>query len=90
MGIKLSTLCLFSLLAHKTTLIYTYSIVRETYKTLVTINNMEKYNNKFLANIILDLVDGIYGDYDLVENFGLNEKQAKQIWTVIETLRANK
>lgn len=51
---------------------------------------MEKYNNKFLANIILDLVDGIYGDYDLVENFGLNEKQAKQIWTVIETLRANK
>jgi hypothetical protein len=45
-------------------------------------------NEKFLKNIILDLVDGLWREDELVEKFGFSEKQAKQIWKSIEEIRA--
>jgi len=48
---------------------------------------MNNFSNKFLANIILDLVDGLWREDELVSEFGFSEEHASQLWKTIVELR---
>ena len=47
----------------------------------------EIFSVKFLANVVLDLSDGMYDEYEFVERFGFSEKQAKEIYKIITEIR---
>ncbi len=48
------------------------------------------FSNRFLANFILDLVDGIWREDEFKDKFGFNEDTSRQMWKVVEELRKNK
>ena len=50
----------------------------------------EMFSTKFLANVILDLVDGIWREDELQEKFGFSEDQARQIWKTVNDIRNSK
>lgn len=49
---------------------------------------IEKFSNKFLKNFIVDLVDGIWSEWDFNDKFCNNEDMARQMWKVVEEIRA--